>query len=81
MLQIAIIEILAVVLTLWIQGWVHTGCGEQAQTINAFTLAFGPGGTKFGFRQDEKDLKPISFADLYNGPGSINGHQVRQLQI
>ncbi|CAB1209857.1 hypothetical protein SFB21_0640 [Acinetobacter bouvetii] len=33
MLQIAIIEILAVVLTLWIQGWVHTGFDEQTQTI------------------------------------------------
>ncbi|WP_350643072.1 multicopper oxidase family protein [Acinetobacter sp. ANC 5414] len=55
---------------------------NRPKQFNAFILAFGgPGGVKFGFRHDEKDLTPISFADLYNGPGSINGHYVRQLQI
>jgi len=55
----------------------------RPKQFNAFSLTFGPGGVKFGMRHDEKEdpTKIISYADLFEGPGSIEGQYVRQLGL
>lgn len=52
--------------------------------FNSFIISgFGsPGGPKFGFSHDiNNPTSSLSFGDLFEGPGSINGHYVRQLQV
>ena len=60
---------------------VDQAVAERPKQFNAFSISFGPGGVKFGYRHDETDPRPISFADLFDGPGAIDGQYVRQLQV
>ena len=55
----------------------------RPKQFNAFQLDLSNlPNVKFGLRHDEKDTKTlISFADLFEGPGAIDGQYVRQLGL
>ena len=51
----------------------------RPKQFNAFSINFATG--KFGMRHDESDRTIISYADLFEGPGAIEGQYVRQLAL